>query len=112
MCSQFVYHVLHSSGIADFQVPANLVKPVDFLKLPGRIVFQGDLKQLVEGIHHPEAGCAFTAGFCLSGGREGHRSSLDAGSFILFQIPWNRPQVKQGIVGKCRTYILTRLGWG
>lgn len=47
LCSQFVYHVLHDSGIVDFGVPANLVKPVDFLKLPVRVVYQGDLKQLV-----------------------------------------------------------------
>ncbi len=46
LCSQFVYHVLHASGIVDFGVPANLVKPVDFLKLPVRVVYQGDLKQL------------------------------------------------------------------
>ncbi|HOQ74687.1 MAG TPA: hypothetical protein PLZ65_09855 [Limnochordia bacterium] len=59
LCSQFVYHVLHSSGIADFQVPANLVKPVDFLKLPGRIVFQGDLKQLVEGDTSSRGGLRF-----------------------------------------------------
>lgn len=48
LCSQFVYYVLHQAGIADFQMPANLVKPQDFLKLPGRVVYQGDLKQLVE----------------------------------------------------------------
>lgn len=48
LCSQFVYHVLHQAGIVDFQMPANLVKPQDFLKLPGRVVYQGDLKKLVE----------------------------------------------------------------
>lgn len=47
LCSQFVYHVLHGAGIADFGVPENLVKPVDFLKLPARVVYQGDLKRLL-----------------------------------------------------------------
>lgn len=50
LCSQFVYYVLHESGVADFQVPANLVKPVDFLKLPARIIYKGDLKSLVSTI--------------------------------------------------------------
>jgi hypothetical protein len=48
LCSQFVYYILHNSGIADFHRPSNLVRPQDFLNLPGRIVFQGDLKDLAE----------------------------------------------------------------
>lgn len=47
LCSQFVYFVLYQSGIADFQTPANLVRPVDFLGLDAQIVYQGDLKELV-----------------------------------------------------------------
>lgn len=46
LCSQFVYYVLYESGVADFRTPANLVRPQDFLNLEGRIVFQGDLKDL------------------------------------------------------------------
>lgn len=46
LCSQFVYHVLHSCGLADFGLPENLVKPVDFLNLPVRVVYEGDLKKL------------------------------------------------------------------
>lgn len=49
LCSQFVYYILYESGIADFQTPANLVRPQDLLDLAGRIVFQGDLKELVGG---------------------------------------------------------------
>lgn len=47
LCSQFVYYVLNESGIADFNISANLVRPTDFLDLDGRIVFQGNLKELV-----------------------------------------------------------------
>lgn len=47
LCSQFVYYILHQSGIVDFQIPANLVKPQDFLELEGKIVYAGDLKKLV-----------------------------------------------------------------
>jgi hypothetical protein len=43
-CSEFVYHVLRSSGICDFNQPRWLVKPHDFLKLPAREIFRGDLK--------------------------------------------------------------------
>lgn len=48
VCSQFVYHVLHESGITDFNRSANLVRPSDFLDLDGKIVFKGDLKELVQ----------------------------------------------------------------
>ena len=47
LCSQFVYYVLHESGVADFHIPANLVRPVDFLSLDAHIVLEGDLKELV-----------------------------------------------------------------
>lgn len=49
LCSQFVYYILYESGIADFRTAANLVRPQDLLDLEGRIVFQGDLKELVAG---------------------------------------------------------------
>lgn len=48
LCSQFVYYILYQSGIVDFQRPSNLVRPQDFLDLDGRIVFQGNLKELAE----------------------------------------------------------------
>jgi hypothetical protein len=47
LCSQFVYFVLNQSGVVDFHMPANLVRPVDFLGLDAQIVFQGNLKELV-----------------------------------------------------------------
>ncbi len=47
LCSQFVYYVLHESGVCDFQTPSNLVRPADFMKLEAHIVYQGDLKKLV-----------------------------------------------------------------
>lgn len=48
LCSQFVYYILYESGIIDFDTPANLVRPQDFLNLEGKIAFKGDLKSLVE----------------------------------------------------------------
>lgn len=52
LCSQFVYYILYNSGIVDFQRPSNLVRPQDFLNLDGRVVFQGDLKELAEDQPH------------------------------------------------------------
>lgn len=48
LCSQFVYYVLYESGVVDFQTAANLVRPQDFMGMGGRVVFQGDLKELVQ----------------------------------------------------------------
>lgn len=47
LCSQFVYFVLHESRIVEFDIPASLVRPVDFLTLDARIAFMGDLKRLL-----------------------------------------------------------------
>lgn len=46
LCSEFVYHVLKESGIADFKKARNLVKPIDFLNLEGEVIFEGDLRTL------------------------------------------------------------------
>lgn len=48
LCSQFVYYILRESGVVNFGIPANLVKPQDLTKLQGKIVYQGNLKDLVE----------------------------------------------------------------
>lgn len=48
LCSQFVYYILYNSGIADFDRPSNLVRPQNFLELEGRVVYQGDLKELAK----------------------------------------------------------------
>lgn len=45
LCSEFVYHVLHSCGICDFGVSRNLVRPQDLLKADGTVLYKGDLKQ-------------------------------------------------------------------
>ncbi|MDD2431816.1 MAG: hypothetical protein PHC96_09035 [Firmicutes bacterium] len=45
VCSEFVYHILYESGIADFKISRNLVKPQDLLDIDGKIIFRGDLKQ-------------------------------------------------------------------
>ncbi len=54
LCSQFVYYVLNESGIVDFHIPANLVRPDDFLDLDAHIIYEGNLKDLVaedEGLY-------------------------------------------------------------
>ena len=52
LCSQFVYYILHESGVVDFQTPANLVKPQDFLRIQGQVVYRGDLKELSGSVSH------------------------------------------------------------
>ncbi|GAE87176.1 hypothetical protein [Acetivibrio straminisolvens] len=44
VCSEFVYYILNESGIADFKISRNLVRPQSLLKLDGRIIYKGDLK--------------------------------------------------------------------
>lgn len=46
LCSEFVYYILKESGIIDFKKARNLVRPEDFLKLKGEIIFEGDLRTL------------------------------------------------------------------
>ena len=45
MCSEFVYHVLKESDILDLNIPRNLVRPQDFLKINGNLIYSGDLKE-------------------------------------------------------------------
>ncbi len=46
LCSEFVYYVLNESNIINFDKPRNLVRPQDFLKLEGNIIYEGDLREL------------------------------------------------------------------
>jgi hypothetical protein len=46
LCSEFVYYILRESGITDFNVSGNLVRPQNFLNLDCRIIYKGDLKEL------------------------------------------------------------------
>lgn len=46
LCSEFVYYILNESGIIDFNISRNLVKPQDFLKVDGKIVYQGNLREI------------------------------------------------------------------
>lgn len=44
LCSEFVYYLLKESNIVDFKIPRNLVRPQNFLRIQGKIIYQGDLK--------------------------------------------------------------------
>lgn len=46
LCSEFVYHVLKESGIVDFKISRNLVRPQNLLNLAGRSIYQGNLKEV------------------------------------------------------------------
>ncbi len=46
LCSEFVYYILNESGIVDFNMPRNLVRPQSLLNLNCNIVFMGDLKEM------------------------------------------------------------------
>lgn len=46
LCSEFVYHILKESGIADFNISKNLVRPQDLAGIEGRIVYKGNLKEI------------------------------------------------------------------
>ena len=45
LCSEFVYHILKESNIADFNISRNLVRPQSLLKLEGRMIYRGNLKK-------------------------------------------------------------------
>ena len=49
LCSEFVYYVLNQSGIVDFNIPRNLVRPQSLLNVTSKIVFKGDLKSFGQG---------------------------------------------------------------
>ena len=46
LCSEFVYHILKESGIADFKISKNLVRPQNLIDIEGRIVYKGNLKEI------------------------------------------------------------------
>ncbi|MGL5315722.1 MAG: hypothetical protein ACRC92_20875 [Peptostreptococcaceae bacterium] len=54
LCSEFVYYILNKSNIIEWNVSANLVKPIDLLELPGEIVYEGDLKLVKANIEQEE----------------------------------------------------------
>ena len=45
LCSEFVYHILKDSEIADLNIPANLVRPQNLLAIKSNIIFEGNLKK-------------------------------------------------------------------
>lgn len=44
LCSEFVYYILNKIEVADLHKSRNLIRPQDFLKLDGNIIFEGNLK--------------------------------------------------------------------
>lgn len=44
VCSEFVYHVLRDAGVCDLGMPRWKVSPQTLLRVPGDVVFRGDLK--------------------------------------------------------------------
>ncbi|NLM42814.1 MAG: hypothetical protein GX201_02140 [Clostridiales bacterium] len=47
LCSEFVYYLLKESGIPDFNISRNLVRPQNFLALRGKIIYEGNLKEMI-----------------------------------------------------------------
>lgn len=48
LCSEFVYYILSECGAANLNKPRNLVTPQDLLKVNGRVLFKGNLKNEIE----------------------------------------------------------------
>jgi hypothetical protein len=46
LCSEFVYHILKESGITDFNISGNLVRPQSLLNIEGRIIYKGNLREI------------------------------------------------------------------
>lgn len=46
LCSEFVYHLLKESGIADLEISRNLVRPQSLLNIEGKIIYKGNLKEI------------------------------------------------------------------
>jgi hypothetical protein len=46
LCSEFVYHILKESGIADLKISRNLVRPQSLLNIEGRMIYKGNLKEI------------------------------------------------------------------
>jgi len=52
LCSEFVYHLLNSADIADFGIHRSLVRPQDLLKLNGKTIYSGNLKNINTSLNH------------------------------------------------------------
>ncbi len=52
LCSEFVYYVLSSAGIVDFGIHRSLVRPQNLLKLNGKIIYSGNLKNINTSLNH------------------------------------------------------------
>jgi hypothetical protein len=48
LCSEFVYYILNESGIVDFNISRNLVRPQSLLNINGNIIYKGNLKEIKE----------------------------------------------------------------
>jgi hypothetical protein len=46
LCSEFVYYILKESGIMDFNISGNLVRPQSLLNIEGRIIYEGNLREI------------------------------------------------------------------
>lgn len=46
LCSEFVYHLLRESGIADLNLSRNLVRPQSLMSIKSKIIYSGDLKSI------------------------------------------------------------------
>jgi hypothetical protein len=44
-CSEFVYHILCLSGVCDWGKPRGSIRPQHLLRLNGRLIFEGNLKE-------------------------------------------------------------------
>lgn len=52
LCSEFVYHILKESGIADLNISRNLVRPQSLLNIEGRLIYKGNLKEIKYSNHN------------------------------------------------------------
>lgn len=46
LCSEFVYHILKESGIANLGISRNLVRPQSLLNIEGKMIYKGNLKEI------------------------------------------------------------------
>lgn len=46
LCSEFVYYILNESGIIDFNIARNLVRPETLLDLESNIIYNGNIKEM------------------------------------------------------------------
>lgn len=46
LCSEFVYYILNESGVVDFKMSRNLVRPQNLLNIEGNIIYKGNLKEM------------------------------------------------------------------